>query len=153
MAHFINHHLSPHLTRQTANLPSVRDIPLHDHELIQQVKAGQTQAFSVLYETHKRAVFAICLRMLRDRSLAEDLTQEAFLCAFRRVDSFRGDCAFRTWLHSIAVNSVLMHFRSRKTRISAQMSIEELNSSKGDWVHDKIGIEDKQLSSAIDRVR
>jgi RNA polymerase sigma-70 factor (ECF subfamily) len=152
MAHFINHLSSP-LSPQPANIPPPWDVSMKDDELIQQVKAGQTQAFSVLYETHKRAVFAICLRMLRDRSLAEDLTQEAFLCAFRRVDSFRGDCAFRTWLHSIAVNSVLMHFRSRKTRISAQMSIEELNSSKGDWVHDKIGIEDKQLSSAIDRVR
>src|SRR3954451_14243543 len=152
MAHLINHHLSSHLSRKAANLPPAPDIPLNDHELIQQTKSGQTQAFAVLYETHKRAVFAICLRMLHDQSLAEDLTQEVFLCAFRRVNSFREDCTFRTWLHSIAVNCVLMHFRSRKTRISAQMSIDELNSNHGGWVQEKVGIQDKQLSSAIDRV-
>jgi RNA polymerase sigma-70 factor (ECF subfamily) len=152
MAHLINHHLSPHLTRKPVNLPPARDIPPNDHELLQQIKAGQTQAFAVLYESHKRAVFAICLRMLHDHSLAEDLTQEAFLCAFRRVNSFREDCTFRTWLHSIAVNGVLMHFRSRKTRISAQMSIDELNSNNGGWVQEKVGIEDKQLSSAVDRL-
>lgn len=53
------------------------------------------------------------MRMVRDYALAEDLTQEAFLQVHRKITSFRGDSAFTTWLHRLAVNTVLMHLRKR----------------------------------------
>jgi RNA polymerase sigma-70 factor (ECF subfamily) len=53
------------------------------------------------------------MRMVRDFALAEDLTQDAFLQVHRRIASFRGDSAFTTWLHRLAVNTVLMHLRKR----------------------------------------
>jgi len=76
----------------------------------------EQQAFHVLYQTHHRRVYSICLRMTRDSSEAEDLTQEVFVHLFRALGSFRGDSAFTTWLHRLTVNHVLMHFRKRKVR-------------------------------------
>src|SRR5437870_560646 len=77
---------------------------------------GDPAAFSILYEQHKRRVFSLCLRMIRNRELAEDLTQETFLQVYRKLKTFRGDSAFSTWLHRIAVNVVLMWLRRDKNR-------------------------------------
>src|SRR6201991_3930216 len=72
--------------------------------------------FHELYQTHHRRVYSTCLRMTRDTSEAEDLTQEIFVHLFRALGSFRGESAFTTWLHRLTVNHVLMHFRKRKVR-------------------------------------
>jgi RNA polymerase sigma-70 factor, ECF subfamily len=76
-------------------------------------QTGDHDALSELYLRNKRRVFAICMRMVRDFTLAEDLTQETFLQVHRKIASFRGDSAFTTWLHRLAVNTVLMHLRKR----------------------------------------
>jgi len=76
----------------------------------------EQQQFHELYETHHRRVYSTCLRMTRDASEAEDLTQEVFVRLFRTLGSFRGESAFTTWLHRLTVNHVLMHFRKRKVR-------------------------------------
>jgi RNA polymerase sigma-70 factor (ECF subfamily) len=76
-------------------------------------QAGDQDAFSELYTQHKKHVFSICIRMLRDFSLAEDLTQETFLQVHRKLATFRGEAVFSTWLHRLAVNTVLMHLRKR----------------------------------------
>jgi RNA polymerase sigma-70 factor (ECF subfamily) len=123
-----------------------------DHDLIQRTKTGDSQAFSLLYETHKRRVFSLCFSMIRDHELAEDITHDAFLLAFRRLNSFRGDSAFSTWLHRIAVNSVLMHIRHSKSRISAQLSIDEMNSIEDDSGFEVVGAEDRRLGGSIDRI-
>src|ERR1700694_5437842 len=72
--------------------------------LVQRAKQGKEEAFATLFELHKRRVYSVCLRMTKDVTAAEDLTQEAFLQVFRNIGSFRGDSAFSTWLHRIAVN-------------------------------------------------
>ena len=76
----------------------------------------EQKAFQELYQTHHRRVYSTCLRMTRDASEAEDLTQEIFVHLFRVLGSFRGESAFTTWLHRLTVNQVLMHFRKRKVR-------------------------------------
>jgi RNA polymerase sigma-70 factor (ECF subfamily) len=86
---------------------------LRQVEVVLRAQAGDHDAFSELYMEHKRHVFAICMRMVRDFALAEDLTQEAFLQVHRRLSLFRGDSAFSTWLHRLAVNTVLMYLRKR----------------------------------------
>src|ERR1051325_533429 len=95
--------------------------------LIQQLKAGDVSQFDYLYRSYKRRIFSLCMRMIDDYSLAEDFTQEAFITAFRRIDSFRGDSAFATWLHRIAVNIVLMHVRQQKSR-GMMASLDEATS-------------------------
>lgn len=82
----------------------------------QQATEGGLQAFEEIYERHHLRVHSICLRMTRNVSEAEDLTQEVFIHLFRKIGSFRGESAFTTWLHRLTVNHVLMHFRKRAVR-------------------------------------
>jgi RNA polymerase sigma-70 factor, ECF subfamily len=76
----------------------------------------EIQPFEELFKAHHRRVYAVCLRMVGNTAEAEDLTQEVFLQAFRKLGSFRGESAFSTWLHRLTVNCVLMHFRRRRSR-------------------------------------
>src|SRR5882724_12123105 len=83
--------------------------------LVRRAQAGDEQAFATLFQSHKKRVYSVCLLMTKDVADAEDLTQEAFLQVFRSVGSFRGDSAFSTWLYRVAVNTVLMKLRRRKS--------------------------------------
>jgi RNA polymerase sigma-70 factor, ECF subfamily len=74
--------------------------------------SGDRRAFERLYRTHVDRVFAVCARMVGDRSHAEELTQDVFVRAWSKLDQFRGEAAFGTWLHRLAVNVVL---NARKT--------------------------------------
>ena len=72
---------------------------------------GDKTAFEGLYRSYHRRVYSLCLRMTRNASDAEDLTQDVFVQLFRKLKTFRGESAFTTWLHHLTVNQVLMHFR------------------------------------------
>jgi RNA polymerase sigma-70 factor (ECF subfamily) len=78
--------------------------------------AGDRRAFERLYRTHGQRILALCLRMTADRHVAEDLVQDVFVRAWQTLDGFRGDAAFGTWLHRVAVNIVL----SRRRRDGVQ---------------------------------
>jgi len=78
--------------------------PAREAELLKQARGGDTQAFGRLVEATQDLVYGLVFRMVRDPSLAEELTQDTFVKAFRRLDSFRGDSRFTTWLYRIAVN-------------------------------------------------
>lgn len=80
---------------------------------IRRARDGDVQAFERLYRAHLPRVYALALRMTADPDRAEDLTQDAFVRAWGRLPSFRGDSAFGTWLHRLAVNVVLGDLRSR----------------------------------------
>jgi RNA polymerase sigma-70 factor (ECF subfamily) len=80
---------------------------------VSRAQAGDRDAFSEICVQHKRRVFSICMNIVHDFSLAEDLSQETFLQVHRKLESFRGKSAFTTWLHRLAVNTVLMHLRKR----------------------------------------
>jgi RNA polymerase sigma-70 factor (ECF subfamily) len=69
--------------------------------------SGDRRAFERLYRTHLNRVFAVCARMVNDRSHAEELTQDVFVRAWEKLSQFRGEAAFSTWLHRLAVNVVL----------------------------------------------
>ena len=84
---------------------------LSEKQLVQLAQKGDAQAFARLYETHKRRVYAICLRITRDTAEAEDCVQEAFLQCFLRLSTFRGEAALSTWLYRLTVNVVLMRRR------------------------------------------
>jgi RNA polymerase sigma-70 factor, ECF subfamily len=81
--------------------------------MLARARAGDPDAFLEIYSLHKRRVFSICIRMVHDFSLAEDLTQETFFQLHRKLATFRFESAFTTWLHRITVNIVLMHLRKR----------------------------------------
>src|SRR5215831_16981204 len=77
-------------------------------DLVCRAKQGDEQAFAILFQQNKKRVYSLCLLMTGDASQAEDLTQDSFIQVFRRLDGFRGDAAFSTWLYRVAVNTVLM---------------------------------------------
>jgi RNA polymerase sigma-70 factor (ECF subfamily) len=86
---------------------------LSEAAVIERAREGDPTAFEYLYRLHSRRVYAVCMRMLKDPTEAEDLTQDAFLLLFRKIHTFRGESAFSTWLHRLAVNLVLMHLRKK----------------------------------------
>src|SRR6202795_55944 len=86
---------------------------LSEAEAIQRARDGDRTVFEFLYRLHSRRVYAVCLRMVGNSAEAEDLTQEAFLLLLRKIHTFRGESAFSTWLHRLAVNIVLMRLRRK----------------------------------------
>jgi len=118
--------------------------------LIQRAQNGDERAFATLFERHKRRVYSVCLLMTKDVTEAEDMTQEAFLQVFRTIGSFRGDAAFSTWLYRIAVNTVLMRLRRRKSKIF--VSLNEPTAGETRSLVPEIGTKDSRLAGTIDRI-
>ena len=75
--------------------------------LVARAQTGDKAAFALLYHGHVARVHALCRRMTGDTGLAEELTQDAFVQAWRQLHGFRGEARFSTWLHRVAVNTVL----------------------------------------------
>jgi len=128
---------------------STGTVPLHS-DLIKRAKQGDSDAFSALFNAHKARIYSVCLRMTNNAAEAEDLTQDAFLQVFRKIATFRGDSAFSTWLHRIAVNTVLMHLRKKSL---SQVSLDEPHSnSDGAKIRREYGTKDNRLAGCVDRV-
>jgi len=89
-------------------------LELSDRELLSAHCAGDADAFGEIFRRHRDRMWAVALRTTRDPEMAADAVQEAFIAAFRRADSFRGDAAVTTWLHRIVVNSCLDRLRRNK---------------------------------------
>ena len=123
---------------------------MSEAEAVKRAKQGDGIAFETLYGLHKRRVYSLCRRISGNEVEAEDLTQEAFLQVYRKIVTFRGQSAFSTWLHRVAVNVVLMRLRKKElVAVSLQESLdpEERDSPKRD-----IGIRDNVLAGSIDRI-
>jgi RNA polymerase sigma-70 factor (ECF subfamily) len=118
--------------------------------LVRRAQRGDEDAFAMLYQLHKKRVYAVCLQMTKDVADAEDLTQEAFLQVFRSVNSFRGDSAFSTWLYRIAVNTVLMKLRRHKH--PPVLSLDEPVSAESPSLKREVGKADPNLCGAVDRI-
>src|SRR6202142_1661948 len=117
-------------------------------DAIQKAQSGDAASFEMLYALHKRRVYSLCLRMLGNVAEAEDLTQEAFLQLYRKIGTFRGDSAFSTWLHRLAVNVVLMHLRKKGL---PQVSLEEtVEPSQEEGPSKDVGARDNHLVGATD---
>src|SRR6195256_1398484 len=146
------------ISATATNVSPVNVLPVGDENLpdnserslVQRAQRGDEQAFATLFQLHKKRVYSVCLQMTKDVADAEDLTQEAFLQVFRSVNSFRGDSAFSTWLYRIAVNTVLMKLRRRKS--PPLVSLDEPVSSDTPSLKRDVGRADPSLSGAVDRI-
>jgi RNA polymerase sigma-70 factor, ECF subfamily len=85
-----------------------------EEDTIRLAQEGNASAFEQLYRRYNGRVYSLCLRILKNDSEAEDLTQEAFLLLFRKIHTFRGEAKFSTWLHRIVTNLVLMRLRRKR---------------------------------------
>ena len=84
--------------------------------LVQRAQNDDRTAFDTLYAQHVGRVYAVCLRMSASRDEAERLTQDVFVRAWQRLKTFRGESAFASWLHRLAVNVVLQDGRTNRRR-------------------------------------
>ncbi|CAN5669365.1 sigma-70 family RNA polymerase sigma factor [soil metagenome] len=108
-------------------MPGDRSLPdeTPDEVLVARFKEGDDDAFATLVRRHEDRLFALSLRMIGERAGALDAVQETFLTAFKRIDSFRGDAQFGTWLYRIAVNSCHDLIRRRKRWSRPEGTIED----------------------------
>ncbi|MBI1750167.1 MAG: sigma-70 family RNA polymerase sigma factor [Acidobacteria bacterium] len=124
---------------------------LTEADAIRQAQRGDAAAFERLYRLHNRRVYSLCLRMVGNTAEAEDLTQEAFLQLFRKIQTFRGESAFSTWLHRLTVNVVLMRLRKKSLPETSLDEATEPDEESGGPRKD-IGGPDQLLTGSIDRV-
>ncbi|KAA3615103.1 MAG: sigma-70 family RNA polymerase sigma factor [Calditrichaeota bacterium] len=87
-----------------------------DVELVRKAKSGDSKAYDKLILLYKDVVYSIVYRMVRNKQEAEDLTQEAFIKAYKSINSFNEEYAFSTWLFKIATNNCIDFFRKRKLK-------------------------------------
>jgi RNA polymerase sigma-70 factor (ECF subfamily) len=124
---------------------------LNDADVVRLAQHGDAAAFERIYRLHRRKVYNLCLRMTGDRTEAEDLTQDVFLQLLRKIDTFRGESAFSTWLHRMSVNIVLMRFRKKpkaETPLDTIINPEEESRT----LPKEFGQPDLRLNGVIDRI-
>ena len=117
--------------------------------LVERAQRADSRAFEELYRMHVDKIYGLCLRMTGNVAEAEDCAQEAFIQAWTKLDRFRGDSAFGTWMHAVAVNAVLGRMRKSKRehdRIQAVSDVAPVQESIGD----SSGLRD--LKEAVNRL-
>ena len=120
-------------------------------ETIRRAQSGDAAAFEIIYQLYAARVYALCLRMLRDPVEAEDLVQEAFMQLFRKVNTFRAESAFSTWLHRLTVNVVLMRLRKKSPPTVSIDATADQDDEAGSPAID-VGAPDLLLEGSIDRI-
>ncbi len=127
------------------NKPGLTD----EADWIARAQRSDTRAFEALYRMHIDKVYGLCLRMTGNVAEAEDCAQEAFIQAWNKLDRFRGDSAFATWLHRIAVNAVLGRMRKSKRE---QDRIQLASETQPSPVSTADTGDLRDLSDAVDRL-
>ncbi len=92
--------------------------------LLEAARAGDASAMEALYTLHAGRVYSVVRRLVGDDHLAEDVSQDAWVRAFQKLASFRGDAAFGTWMHRLAVNTALNQLRRRGRRPDVEAAAE-----------------------------
>ncbi|KAF7599092.1 MAG: RNA polymerase sigma factor RpoE [Candidatus Dactylopiibacterium carminicum] len=95
-----------------------------DQQLVERVQRGDKQAFGLLVSKYQRKLGRLLSRMIRDPAEVEDVTQEAFIKAYRALSSFRGESAFYTWLYRIGINTAKNYIVSKGRRAPTSTEIE-----------------------------
>jgi RNA polymerase sigma-70 factor (ECF subfamily) len=101
---------------------------LSDRELVELARKDDTTAFTVLVDRHQRQIYRLAQRMMGNDADAEEVLQEAFLNAYEKLNEFRGDSAFNSWIYRIAANSALMRLR-RKRRAPDTVALTDQGTS------------------------
>ena len=140
------------ISKKVAPLVSpIDNVQLSEAEAIRRACNGDRAVFEYLYQLHSRRVYGLCLRMVGNTAEAEDLTQEAFLLLLRKIHTFRGESAFSTWLHRLAVNLVLMRLRKKCPPMVSIEATPDPDDETASATMD-IGAPDLLLDGSLDRI-
>ena len=123
-----------------------------DRQLVTRAQAGDKQAFNLLVEKYQRKLARLLSRFIRDPAEVEDVTQEAFIKAYRALPAFRGDSAFYTWLYRIGINTAKNYLMAlgRRAPTSTEVEAEEAEGfEEGEQLRDINTPESLLLSNEI----
>ena len=127
----------------------INDLPQED--TVRLAQEGNAAAFEQLYRRYSGRVFTLCLRIVKNDSEAEDLTQEAFLQLFRKIHTFRGEARFSTWLHRLTINTALMRLRKKRhPEVSLDATLETGDEDSRPALEP--GGPDLRLSGVVDHI-
>lgn len=109
--------------------------------LVARAQQNDYRAYEQLYQLHVGRVLALCYRLCNDRDMAEDLTQDAFVQAWKKLGAFRGDSAFGSWLYRIATNTALSYLR-KQTPFKHSLDVADVGEGETrDDVDEQMGLE------------
>ena len=135
---------------------SAREAAAEDRELVEAVLEGDPSAYRGLVERYQSRVFALVVGMVRGREDARDLTQEAFVKAYKNLSRFRLESSFYTWLYRIAMNLAIDHLRKQKKRKHSEFDEQIASKDTGGVLADahmrdnpSRNLERKQLQNRI----
>ncbi|MCB1693526.1 MAG: sigma-70 family RNA polymerase sigma factor [Pseudomonadales bacterium] len=112
-----------------------------ENALVERARQNDYRAYEQLYRLHVGRVFALCFRLCNDRDMAEDLAQESFVLAWRKLSNFRGDAAFGSWLYRIATNTAISYLRKQKPFRHA-LDIDDVDESEyRETTDEQVGLE------------
>jgi RNA polymerase sigma-70 factor (ECF subfamily) len=117
-----------------------------EKKTIQKAAAGDRVAFRSLVLEHSQAMFRLAWRLTCDQSSAEDIVQEAFIKAWRKIDNFRMESSFRSWLHRITVNTAMDYLRKQSRR-------KKFETEEPEWESLPAGVETTSPAEQIDLSR
>lgn len=123
-----------------------------DQQLVERVQRGDKRAFDLLVSKYQRKLGRLLSRFIRDPSEVEDVTQEAFIKAYRALPGFRGESAFYTWLYRIGINTAKNHLVAlgRRAPTSTEMDAEEAeNLESGEQLRDLNTPENQMMSRQV----
>ena len=121
-------------------------------DIIEKSLEGNREAQYRLYQTYARAMFNICYRMMNDRQEAEDMLQESFTEAFRRLDSFRFDSTFGAWLKRIVVNRCINEIKRRKAQLQFFDDMSSFNDKAEDDEGYETGLTPERVRQAMEEL-
>src|SRR5438105_10446977 len=134
-----------------AAVSSALRIPMADSNDVALAAAGDRQAFERLYRTHANRVFSICARMSGSRVKGEELTQDVFVRTWEKLPQFRGESAFSTWLHRLAVN-VVLNASTTEGKLASRTEQSDVEDDRRDeMTRAPLHIERMDLAAAISK--
>ena len=123
-----------------------------DQQLVERVQRGDKRAFDLLVSKYQRKLGRLLSRFIRDPSEVEDVTQEAFIKAYRALPGFRGESAFYTWLYRIGINTAKNHLvaMGRRAPTSTELDAEEAEGVEaGEQLRDLNTPENQMMSRQV----
>ncbi len=114
--------------------------------LVERVQSGDREAFGLLVSKYQRKLLRLVMRLVRDSAEAEDVTQEAFIKAYRALPTFRGDSAFYTWLYRIGVNTAKNWLVTHGRRMPL---MSEIVDDETDGIEDSILLRDDETPDRV----
>lgn len=127
---------------------------MEEADLVERARSGDRAAMSRLYHAHADRVYTVVRRLAGDDALAADISQEAWIRAFEKLDLYRGDASFGTWMYRLATNTALNHLRSesRRGEVTEEAGDERAARHAATTSLDEAVINQRVLSEALDRL-